>query len=423
VTRTATPKLGAYAGLTALGLLAALALSRPELVVIAAPFGLALVAGLALSERPAVKAVARLDRERTLEGDEVVLELELAAETSIARLEVVAPLPAGIALVDGPAPVAVRLAAGERRTLRLVLRSEHWGGYVLGRVHLRAHDPVGLLVYETTVRESLPLRVYPSQEWLRRLVAPLETQVSSGNEVSRRKAEGIEFADVREYQPGDLVRRVNWRVSARRGELWVNESHPERNTDVIVFLDSFVEARRAGTSTLDLAVRAGATLAARYLARRDRVGVVGFGGILRWLLPGTGLAQLYRIVESLIDTEIVLNYAWKDLDIIPRRTLPPQALVLALTPLLDERAVGALLDLRARGFDVAVLEVSPEPFAAEPNPRDEVELLGHRIWRLRREALRSRYRGLGIPLAVWRHDDPLQTALEEVRESRRRARH
>src|SRR5439155_19358077 len=102
----------------------------------------------------------------------------------------------------------------------------------------------------------------------------------------------------------------------------------------------------------------------------DCVGIVGFAGILRWLLPGTGVIQLYRIAEALIDTEIILNYAWKDIDVIPTRTLPPQALVLALTPLLDDRAVSALLDLRARGFDLAVVEVSPEPFVPDPDEPD-----------------------------------------------------
>ena len=139
----------------------------------------------------------------------------------------------------------------------------------------------------------------------------------------------------------------------------MNEEHPERNTDVILFLDTFVEAREEDESTLDVAVRAAATLADRYLERKDRVGLVSFGGYLNWLLPGSGLVQLYRIVDSLLDTEIILSYAWKGVDVIPPRTLPPKALVLAITPLLDERAVTTLLDLRARGFDLAVIEVSP----------------------------------------------------------------
>ena len=151
------------------------------------------------------------------------------------------------------------------------------------------------------------------------MLRPRETQLFAGNEVSRRKGEGIEFADMRQFAPGDPLKRVNWRASARRDELWVNESHPERNTDVILFLDSFAEARLGSEGTLDLAVRATAALADAYVRRRDRVGLIGFGGILRWLVPGTGLVQLYRIVDALLDTEIVLSYYWKEIDVIPRR--------------------------------------------------------------------------------------------------------
>ena len=423
MTRAATPKLGAYAGLTAFGLLAALALGRPELVAVTAPFALVLVAGLALAETPQLDARVELDRERTIEGEELALAVELDPATSVWQLECLVALPQGIELVDGPNPAALRLGQGSARTLDLTLRAAQWGGFELGRVHLRTRDLLGLLVHETAVDARLPLRVYPREERLRRIVVPFETQLSAGNEVSRRKGDGIEFADIREFQAGDRIRRVNWRVSARRGGLWVNDAHPERNTDVILFLDTFVEARRGDVSTLDFAVRATATLAGHYLQRRDRIGIVGFGGILRWLLPGTGVVQLYRIADALIDTEIILNYAWKDIDVIPSRTLPPQALVLALTPLLDERAIGALLDLRARGFDLAVVEVSPEPFVPAADETDEADVVAQRIWRLRRDALRERYRSLGIAVAEWRDCMPLQAPLEEVREFRRRARY
>lgn len=97
---------------------------------------------------------------------------------------------------------------------------------------------------------------------------------------------------------------------------------------------------------------------------------------------------------------------------IPRRTLPPQALVVALTPLLDDRAAGALLDLRARGFDLVVIEVSPSSYL--PDPKDELEVLADRLWRLRREALRDRFARAGIPVAVWEEDSSLAAALEEV---------
>jgi uncharacterized protein (DUF58 family) len=66
------------------------------------------------------------------------------------------------------------------------------------------------------------------------VLRPFRTQVFAGNQVAREKGEGIEFADMRPFAPGDRVRRVNWRASARRGELWVNEYHAERNGDVVL---------------------------------------------------------------------------------------------------------------------------------------------------------------------------------------------
>jgi uncharacterized protein (DUF58 family) len=421
MTRRPAPKLGAYAGLGAFGLVAALVLGRPELVALAAPFAVLAAIGLALAPDPLIAVSLDLDRERALEGDEVEATVDVRSRARVEHLELAVVLPPGVALVEGRNPVLLRLAAGERRALELRLRCERWGGYVLGDVALRARDPLGLFTYERRFRERSPLRVYPRPEELRALVPPLETQVFTGNQVSRTKGEGIEFADLRPFVPGDRVRRINWRASARRGALWVNESHPERNTDVIVFLDAFTEARReAGGGTLDMAVRAAATLAGRYLQRKDRVGLVSFGGVLAWLLPATGPVQLYRVVESLIDTEITLSYAWKDVDVIPKRTLPPQALILAVTPLLDERAVGTLLDLRARGFDLVVIEVSPVPFV-EPGPT-ELDRLAHRLWLMKRRALRASYERVGVPVVEWRDGTPLAAPVEEVTAFRRQAR-
>ena len=79
--------------------------------------------------------------------------------------------------------------------------------------------------------------------------------------------------------------------------------HPEQSADVVLFLDTFAEAEQAGEGTLDAAVRAAAALASAYLARRDRVAVVGFGGVLHWLTPGSGTRQLYRIVDTLLSSD------------------------------------------------------------------------------------------------------------------------
>ncbi|HVD12499.1 MAG TPA: DUF58 domain-containing protein [Gaiellaceae bacterium] len=419
MSRSATPKLGAYAALAAAGLLAALVLGRPELAALAAPFALALVVGLSLAETPRVRGIFELGTERQVEGEPVEAWLELEAETPVPRLEVLVDLPDGLES-EAPSLQVLGLAPGERAELELPLHCAHWGAYRVGRVFLRAHDRFGLLVFEETLDLRRPLKVYPRGEALRRVLRPFETQVFAGNQPPRSRGEGIEFADLRPFVPGDRVRRVNWRATARRGEPWVNETHPERNTDVVIFLDTFAEARDGGTSTLDLAVEAAGSLAGHYIREKDRVGLVAFGGVLNWLTVSSGVVQLYRLLDSLLDAEIFLSYAWKNIDVLPGRTLPPHALVLALTPLLDERSMRALTDLRARGFDLAVIEISPVPFV-EPG-KGELDELAYRLWLLRREALRSSYLQLGVPVVEWRSDAPLQAALEEVRTFRRHAR-
>jgi uncharacterized protein (DUF58 family) len=419
VTRAATPKLGAYAALAGAGLLAALVLGRPELAALAAPFAVVLAAGLSLAHEPRVRAWLELDRERQVEGEEVTAHLELEGQTAVPQLELLLDLPDGIESL-GPNPQLRRLGLGERPELELPLRCAHWGAYLVGELLLRARDPFGLLAFEQTLDLRRPLKVYPRGEAVQKLLRPLETQAFAGTQTPRARGEGIEFSDLRPFVPGDRVRRVNWRATARRGEPWVNETHPERNADVVIFLDTFAEARHGAEGTLDLAVEAAGTLAEHYIREKDRVGLVAFGGVLNWLTVSSGVVQLYRVLDSLLDAEIFLSYAWKNLDVLPVRTLPPHALVLALTPLLDERSVRALVDLRARGFDLAVVDISPVPFVERgTGPLDD---LAYRLWLLRRDALRSSYLRLGVPVVEWRKGVPLQAALEEVRTFRRHAR-
>ena len=420
MTRAVAPKLVAYVALAGAGLVAAMALRLQELVVLAAPFALLPAVSLLLARRPDVEVDVELARERSLEGDEVGVDVRLDAETGADRLQLLLELPRGLRIAEGEDPVAIWLGSETKRRLDLRLYCERWGGYRVGRLFLRARDRFGFTSWEWSVDRRSPLKVYPREEFVTDLLRPLETQVFAGNHVSRQKGEGIEFADLRPFVPGDRVRYVNWRASARRGELWVNEHQAERNAEVVLFLDTFTEASRDGESTLDLALRAAASLTARYLQQKDRVGFVTFGGMLNWFLPASGTIQMYRLVDSLIDTQIVHSYTWRDIDVLPRRTLPPKAMVIALTPLLDDRAVGALLDLRARGFDLVVIEISPEPYLAAPS--GELATLAQRIWSLRRETMRARFQEAGVPLAVWDGERGLAEGLEEVRAFRRRAR-
>jgi uncharacterized protein (DUF58 family) len=419
VTRRASPRLEAYAVLAAIGLVASLALRRPELAAVAAPFALLLTVGLQLAREPELEVDFTVAGERTLEGADVDAEIVVRADTAVDRLELLLDLPPGVEVAESDA-FAMRLRAGEERTIALRLRCSRWGVYDVGRIEARARDPFRLVVWEESLVRMRQLKAYPRPETLTRVLAAVETQAFTGSEVARTKGDGIEYADIRDYVPGDRLRSINWRASARRAGLVVNERHPERNTDVVLFVDSFADVRSRDRSTLDDAVRAGATIARRYLARRDRVGLVSFGGVLRWLRPGFGPSQRFRLIETLLETGVAPTYIWRDVNLIPSGILPPKALVVALTPLVDSRFVAALENLRARGFDVVVVEV--DPIRLVDAGKDVLENLAYRLWVLDREGLRARLERLGIGIARWGDDVALESAFEEVRTYRRYAR-
>jgi uncharacterized protein (DUF58 family) len=414
-----TPKLGAHIVLAAIALLAALVLREPELAVVAAPFVLHLALGLATAVPPRIAATLTLDRDRALQGEEVQAELRLRSVTTVERLEVRLLPPRGIQLAAAD-PVLLRLPAGDEQVLRVGLRCRRWGRYRIGPIGIRASDRFGLLVATGQLDPDRPLTVFPPPEQLRSLARPARPQRLAGDQLARHAGDGVEFAELRPYVAGDQLRQVNWRVSARRGALHVNRQHPDRNADVVLFLDTFTEVGDGQGGTLDLTVRAAAALAARYLASRDRVGLITFGGYLQWLYPATGRVQLWRMLEVLLQTQAVTSYADKSIQVIPVRMLPPGALVLGLTPLLDQRGVDALLDLRGRGFQVALLVISPMSFV-HPGHGEHGEQ-AFRLWRLQRETLQDRYRLLGVPVVEWRHDQSLEAALEEVRTFQRRVR-
>jgi uncharacterized protein (DUF58 family) len=420
LTISAAPKLGAYATLGSAGLLVALVGGRVEAAILGLPFIVALLVGLALAERPGLTASIAIDRERLLEGDEVHLAVTITSTTDVPWLQVAWPVPQSLAATGRGDVIGVRLRANEPTTVETVLTTKRWGVVSLPKPLLRAHDELGFFRFDGTVDAPHALRIYPRPERLQRVLTAAETQIFSGNELSRARGDGIEFADIRPYVAGDRPRHINWRLSARSGRLHINQMHPERNTDVVIFLDLFSDIRSGVEGTLDYAVRAAASLAEHYLARRDRVGIIGFGGVLRWLMPAMGSSQIYRIVDALIDSEVVLSYSWRSIEVIPPGTLPPKSLIVALTTLIDDRSVAALLDLRARGFDLAVIEVMTDRFAAPAS--HEAFKLAQRLWHLDHAATLLRYRQLGVPIVQWHPGEPLQHALAEGQQFDRRTR-
>jgi uncharacterized protein (DUF58 family) len=415
----ATPRLRAAIWLAAAGLFAALALGRPEPIAVTAPFALLAVAGVQRRRSSPPSGSLRLDRDRVRQGDRVEGELELESLTASDRLEVRLALPPGL-VVERDDLCAVALRGGESVTFDLTLRCERWGAYSDARVRVRRYDRFRLVADEHEIELGKPLRVYAEKIALRAVARPHETEASVGDEVSRAKGEGIELAELRPFVAGDDLRRINWHATARAGGLVVNQLHPERNTTVVLLLDVLTDIGGKRGGPLDQGVRAATALAERYLARRDRVGLLAVGGSLRWLRAGSGATQVHRIADTLLEVRALIAAGNEPHFLsIPLRTIPPKALVLVLSPLLEDTIVRTVLELRGRGFDLAVVEIPPLPYLDVKGKNAELAV---RLLRLERDLLRSRLRARGIAVVEWSEDRSLESTIRSMEEFRRRAR-
>ena len=411
----ASAKFTVYVALSSFGLIGAVIAGRPELAALVVPFAALAALAVAWAAPEPVACRLELDRERALSGEEVGLTLTLESPSAV-DLDVLLELEPGLATEDEHGREA-RLRAGETRLLDYEIRAERWGLYRPAVVELRSVDRLGFFFERQRVDLRRELRVYPRPAELSGLIAPRQTLALSGDLVSRVKGEGLEFADLREFAEGDRMRRINWTVSARRGRLHVNDYHPERNAEVILFLDTLVDLEADGASTLDRTVQAAAGLAEAHLRRRDRIGLVAYGGRLTWLTPDSGTRQRYRIVEALLTTRAAQSETVRAVDSLPRRLLPPRALVIAISPLTDQRSIDALFALRARGLDLAVIELPPPTPDAGPTQAGQLAL---RLWRLQRQATRALCESAGILTVPWLPDQPLAAPVEQILQWRRR---
>jgi uncharacterized protein (DUF58 family) len=401
------------------------------LAAVVAPFVVLLGVGLALSHDLSLSIAVRLDRDRAIEGEEITLMISAGTAPPASRLDFDVDLPSGVVITGAETgrgrsvEVVDRIVVGFKpggalgNDLTLRLQCRRWGSHRIGFVRIRSRDAWGLFTYFQEVPLDLEFKVFPETATLRRLLRPVETRLGFGDLVSRQKGEGLEFADLRPFAHGDDPRQINWRVAARGRGVWVNELHPERNSDVVLLVDTLSEPRRGVEVTLDLAVRAAAGLAAGHLRRNDRVGLISFGEPLRWLQPGMGDVQRYRILDTLMESRSRRQMFWRGVNAVPRRALPAKALVVGLSPLLDERAVNAFADLKGRGFDLVVIEIPAEPFVAPPTTPEE--MLARRIWILQRDATRDRFLRHGIAVVRWDPAEPIQRAMAEVEAFRRNA--
>ncbi|HLI40245.1 MAG TPA: DUF58 domain-containing protein [Streptosporangiaceae bacterium] len=152
-----------------------------------------------------------------------------------------------------------------------LITPQRWGRRRAGTVDLVLRDRLRLS--EGRARLALPwLDCYPRPGHQRTRVVLSRLPNWLGEHVARRPGDGIEFAGVREYAPGDRQHQINWPASTRRGRLMVNVRAAERSQDVVLLIDATCDVGEPGASALDLGLRGAAAAAQAYLDARDRVG-------------------------------------------------------------------------------------------------------------------------------------------------------
>ncbi|MGP8432754.1 DUF58 domain-containing protein [Paraburkholderia fungorum] len=388
-----------------LGMLAA----RPALFIAAVPLLVALWSARHPGTLPAMSLELDVSPLRAIEGKRVILDVRVTSDVSIALVELLIPMPA----ILGAAPVRWITSFEQRQEFqqRAERQATMSGRAPIATVMIRLSDATGLWTHDMEVQTAAEAVVYPQVIALRHIPRPARSRAAFGNHVSTQPGEGIEPAEVRPFVAGDLARHINWPASLRRQQLYVTQFNTERSADVILLVDTFAVAGVRPRSTLDACSRAAAALAVSCIARRDRVGMIELGGYLRWLRPRSGRAQLDRVLGTILPSEVVFTYVSHRLDYVPRAALPPQALVIAVTPLIDARFENATLDLVHRGYQVVILAVDSLAFMRDALPKSRLSQTALRLWALERERHVRALRRRGVPVVEWDPDQPLAAAL------------
>lgn len=406
-----------------IGVAFAVLAGEPVLVVLVAPFVLLGALGLVHHPTSRPRVTSRLDHGSLHEGQGTVsrLLLEDAADVEqVTRVAAAAPYVArhprdgrvARLLRNGPPELEVSPRRWGRRTLgqeKVGLHSR-WAGYRWGPVTLGGQE----------------MRVLP-------LTAPFDSRAEApqplglvGAHRSRREGSGTEFADIRPFQPGDRLRRINWRVSLRTDALHVETARAEEDTGVLLVVDALADHGRSGgvdggASSLDLTVRAAAAIAEHHARGGDRVALrvvgvggeqVGFGSGRRHLRRLLGTLAALRVGEPRADEETLQFGATGG------------TVVVVLSPMLAESIGTATAALVRRGLPVLVIDTLPVE-AGQDRGRDAGPavaagtdpVLADLAWRMRRverEQVLGRLAALGCPVVAWRGPGTMDDVLRRL---------
>jgi uncharacterized protein (DUF58 family) len=398
-------------------------LGRADAVVLAAPF--AIVALWAVSARPdqPLQVSASVTALSVREGEEFGWQPVVTTGTGVRQ--VVTVLPDQLWLEASPDGGIILAAHTGQTPLRIAIRSTRWGRRSVRPAAFAAYGVWNAWRAGPVVPDPLRLTTLP-------LPAPPRADAPTphphglvGMERAARVGEGTEFAKVRAFQPGDRLRRIHWPVSARTGRLHVTATYADEDALVVVLLDAVNDIGESGgvdgaESSMDVAVRAAASVAEHFLQRGDRVGLRAFGawGVSR-VPAGSGRLHLRRIIDTLCLVEP--GSARGEAALSARLGLGAGSLAVMLSPFVDPAAAQQVVTLARAGLDVIAVDTLPElvPVQVPVRGDDRRAALAWRIRMLERRLELEAIAALGIPVVRWQGPASLDMVLRDL--SRRRA--
>jgi uncharacterized protein (DUF58 family) len=365
-----------------------------------------------------------VDTERTMEGETVQVTLSIENKgPPLDSLQVRDEVPPEAEVVNGRSQFPLSLAAGQTLTTRYQLRFPTRGNYQLGPLQAHWEDPIGTVGRTKDFEMTTKVVVLPRIHDLKKVgLRPSRVRTHVGNIPSKMLGTGSEFYCLRDYVPGDELRRINWKATGRTGSIVTNEYESERSGDVIVVLDARREidtGRRTG-GIIGREVEAAASLSSHYLKERNRVGMIILGDVIDVVPLGYGKRQFYRIVDHLLNVRPGENRSSLAISMAMRRYFPSNSMAIVITPLEDKQIITTIKEMAAHGTQVVTIAPSgsameQKAIAASADRFDPMGLAA-RFTTLKRSDIIQELGRYGRVID-WDPDAPLSKYLVEVRGS------
>ena len=238
-------------------------------------------------------------------------------------------------------PQAVTIPARGWAQVTYGLRSQRRGAFEFERVALRLRSAFGLLERQVRMGQPQSVRVYPDFGALSgyALLATDHRLSQLGVLQRRRRGEGMDFHQLREYRVGDSLRRIDWKATARMHRLISRDYQDERDQAILIVLDCSrrMAARDGDMSHFDATLNAALLLSHVGVHHGDAVGALTMGGEPRFIAPRKSRATITLMLHKLYDLEPSArppDYHAAALEIMQR--VRKRALVIVLSNLRDE---------------------------------------------------------------------------------------